>query len=174
MSTDAIWACTSCGACMQACPVFIEHVPKLIGMRRHLVMEKAEFPPRADRASSTTSSSGSIRGALPRASGPNGPRTTTSRCWPTTCAWNTCSSSAAPAPFDSRNRQTSLALAKIFNAAGLSWGILGTAEKCCGDPLRRLGNEYVFDHLARDNVATVQASTASARSSPSARIASTR
>ena len=54
--------------------------------------------------------------------------------------------------FDSRNRQTSLALAKIFTAAGLSWGILGTNEKCCGDPLRRLGNEYVFDQLARDNV----------------------
>ena len=54
--------------------------------------------------------------------------------------------------FDSRSRQTSLALAKIFNAAGLSWGILGTAEKCCGDPLRRLGNEYVFAQLARENV----------------------
>jgi Fe-S oxidoreductase len=55
--------------------------------------------------------------------------------------------------FDSRSRQTSLALAKIFNTGGLSWGILGTREKCCGDSLRRLGNEYVFDQLARENVA---------------------
>jgi Fe-S oxidoreductase len=53
---------------------------------------------------------------------------------------------------DSRSRQTALALARIFNQAGLSWGILGSREKCCGDPLRRLGNEYVFDMLARENV----------------------
>jgi len=58
--------------------------------------------------------------------------------------------------FDSRNRQTSLALARIFTKAGLSWGILGTREKCCGDPLRRLGNEYVFDQLARENVQLFQ------------------
>jgi len=54
--------------------------------------------------------------------------------------------------FDSRNRQTALALAAIFNRAGISWGILGAREKFCGDPLRRLGNEYVFDLLARENV----------------------
>jgi len=55
--------------------------------------------------------------------------------------------------FDSRNKQVTLALAMILNKAGVSWGILGKDEKCCGDSLRRLGNEYVFEKQAKENVA---------------------
>jgi len=55
--------------------------------------------------------------------------------------------------FDSRNKQVTLAIALLLNKAGVSWGILGKDEKCCGDSSRRLGNEYVFDKLAQENVA---------------------
>jgi len=54
--------------------------------------------------------------------------------------------------FDSRNKQVTLAIAQLLNNSGISWGILGKEEKCCGDSLRRLGNEYVFDKQAKENV----------------------
>ena len=142
---DALWACTTCGACM-VCPVFIEHVPKIVKMRRHLVENEAEFPDgapdplREHRAAVQP-------GGSPPASGRSGPRTWTSP--PRGRATlSTCSSSAAPAP-STPATQDPLAVVKILHAAGVSWGILGTDEKCCGDTLRRLGNEYVFDRWPR-------------------------
>ena len=65
---------------------------------------------------------------------------------------STSSTSAAPAPSTPRHKQVTVALATILDAAGVSWGILGKEEKCCGDSLRRLGNEYVFDKMAKENV----------------------
>lgn len=155
VSTDSIWACTSCGACMQACPVYIEHVPKLIALRRHLVMERSEFPPELMNLFENTEQRSNPWGIAP------GERAK----WAQDREIRILSEDAkvdylfyvgCSGAFDSRNRQTSLALAKLFNAAGLSWGILGTAEKCCGDSLRRLGNEYVFDQLARENVKSLK------------------
>lgn len=151
ISPDAIWACTTCGACMNACPVFIEHVPKLIDMRRHLVMEKAEFPPELLNLFENTEQRFNPWGIAP------GERAK----WAKEHEVRILADDAkvdylffvgCSGAFDSRSRKTSLALAKIFNQVGLSWGILGNREKCCGDPLRRLGNEYVFDSLARENV----------------------
>jgi Fe-S oxidoreductase len=151
VSPEAIWACTTCGACMNACPVFIEHVPKLIGMRRHLVMEKAEFPPELTNLFENTEQRFNPWGIAP-----------SERVkWAQDYEVRVMADDAkvdylffvgCSGALDSRSRQTTLALAKIFNQAGLSWGILGSREKCCGDPLRRLGNEYVFDTLARENV----------------------
>lgn len=153
VSVDAIWSCTSCGACMQACPVFIEHLPKLIALRRHLVMEKAEFPPPLLGLFENTEQRFNPWGIAPneRAKWAEGQeiRVLGNEVKVEYLFYVGCSGA-----FDSRNRQTSLALAKIFNAAGLSWGILGNSEKCCGDSLRRTGNEYVFDRLARENVQT--------------------
>jgi Fe-S oxidoreductase len=137
---------------MQVCPVYIEHVPKLIGLRRHLVMENAEFPPELIKLFENTEQRFNPWGIAPgeRAKWTYDQEVkiladdvTVEYLFFVGCA----------GAFDSRSRQTAIALAKIFNAAGLSWGILGTREKCCGDSLRRLGNEYVFDQLARDNVA---------------------
>ncbi len=65
---------------------------------------------------------------------------------------STCSTSAVPAPSTRRQKQVTVALATILNAAGVSWGILGKDEKCCGDSLRRLGNEFLFDKMAKQNV----------------------
>ncbi len=151
VSTEAIWACTSCGACMHVCPVFIEHVPKLIGLRRHLVMEKAEFPPELLNLFENTEQRFNPWGIAPGERGKWSQdreiKILVDNATVEYLFFVGCSGA-----FDSRNRQTSLALAKILNTAGLSWGILGSREKCCGDPLRRLGNEYVFDQLARNNV----------------------
>jgi Fe-S oxidoreductase len=136
---------------MRVCPVFIEHVPKLIGMRRHLVMEKAEFPPELmnlfDNVEQRFNPWGIAPGERGKWAQDRGVRVLADDVRVEYLFFAGCAGG-----LDSRNRHTALALAKIFDAAGLSWGILGAAEKCCGDSLRRLGNEYVFDRLARDNI----------------------
>ncbi len=152
VATDAIWACTTCGACMVTCPVFIEHVPKLIGMRRHLVMEKAQFSKELIAFFENTEQRSNPWGIVPsdRAKWTQDLAVKTIVDNPTAeyLFYVGCAGS-----FDSRNRRVVTALTAILNAANLSWAILGTEEKCCGDSLRRLGNEYVFDKLARENIA---------------------
>ena len=151
VATDAIWACTTCGACMVTCPVFIEHVPKLIGMRRHLVMEKAQFSKELIAFFENTEQRSNPWGIAPsdRAKWTQDLAVKTIADNPTAeyLFYVGCAGS-----FDSRNRRVVTALTAILNAANLSWAILGTEEKCCGDSLRRLGNEYVFDKLARENI----------------------
>jgi len=151
VSTDAIWACTTCGACMVKCPVFIEHVPKLIELRRHLVMEKADFAEELIAFFENSEQRFNPWGITPtdRAKWAQeldvkilADGTEVEYLFYVGCA----------GAFDSRNRQVTAAMTTILNAANLSWGILGTEEKCCGDSLRRLGNEYVFDQLVRDNI----------------------
>jgi Fe-S oxidoreductase len=151
VATDAIWACTTCGACMAKCPVFIEHVPKLIEMRRHLVMEKAQFTEELTAFFENSEQRFNPWGIAP----------TDRAKWAQDLDITLLSDGkeveylfyvGCAGAFDSRNRQVTTALTKILNAANISWGILGTEEKCCGDSLRRLGNEYVFDKLAQDNI----------------------
>jgi Fe-S oxidoreductase len=151
VATDAIWACTTCGACMVKCPVFIEHVPKIISMRQHLVMEKAQF---------SEELIGFFENSEQRFN-PWGIAPTDRTKWAQDLDIKILSEGAeveylfyvgCAGAFDSRNRQVTTALTSILNAANLSWGILGNEEKCCGDSQRRLGNEYVFDQLARDNI----------------------
>ncbi len=151
VSTESIWDCTTCGACMVKCPVFIEHVPKLIGMRRHLVMEKAEFPEELITFFENSEQRFNPWGIAP----------TDRAKWAQELDVKILAEGAkveylfyvgCAGAFDSRNRQVTTALTTILNTANLSWGILGTEEKCCGDSLRKLGNEYVFDQLARDNI----------------------
>ena len=153
VSKDAIWACTTCGACMVKCPVFIEHVPKIIEMRRHLVMEKAEFSEELIAFFENSEQRFNPWGIAP-----------TDRIkWAQDLNIKNLSEEegaqvdylfyvGCAGAFDSRNRQVTTALTEILNAANLSWGILGNEEKCCGDSLRRLGNEYVFDKLVKDNI----------------------
>jgi len=151
VATDAIWACTTCGACMAKCPVFIEHVPKLIEMRRHLVMEKAQFTEELTAFFENSEQRFNPWGIAP----------TDRAKWAQDLDITLLADGkkveylfyvGCAGAFDSRNRQVTTALTRILNAANISWGILGTEEKCCGDSLRRLGNEYVFDKLAQDNI----------------------
>ena len=151
VSEESIWGCTTCGACMEACPVFIEQMPKIIQMRRHLVENEAKFPEELLNLFENMEGRSNPWGIAPSE------RTKwcsqldvkpfnkeTEYLFYVGCAGS----------FDSRNKHVSVAMAQLLDKAGISWGILGKDEKCCGDSVRRLGNEYVFDRMARENVAT--------------------
>jgi len=151
IAVDAIWSCTTCGACMQKCPVFIEHVPKLIGLRRHLVMEKAAFPEELIAFFENSEQRFNPWGIAPNERDK----------WVHDRDIKILSHGAqveylfyvgCAGSFDPRGRMVTQAVGKILNAARISWGVLGNEEKCCGDSLRRLGNEYAFDILVKDNI----------------------
>jgi Fe-S oxidoreductase len=154
VSEDAIWDCTTCRACMEVCPVFIEHVPKLIDMRRYLVEMKAEFPEELLNFFENIENRSNPWGIAPpeRVKWCAGIEAKPFEAGKTEYLYYVGCSGA----FDSRSIQISLAMARILDAAGVSWGILGIDEPCCGDSVRRLGNEYLFDRMARANIKMFQ------------------
>jgi len=147
---DAIWACTTCGACMQACPVLIEQMPKIIKMRRFLVETESRFPEELLNLFENMEQRSNPWGIAP---GDRNKWVSTMQVRPFVAGeteyllYVGCAGS-----FDSRAKQVTVALAMVLNAAGVSWGILGKDEKCCGDSLRRLGNEFLFEKMALENV----------------------
>ncbi|HXE96826.1 MAG TPA: (Fe-S)-binding protein [Dongiaceae bacterium] len=148
---EAIWACTTCGACTSVCPVLIEQMPKIIKLRRHLVQEKAQFPEELLNLFENMEQRSNPWGLAPsertRWSSQLGDRSfkpgETEYLLFVGCA----------GAFDSRSKHVTVALATILDAAGVSWGTLDKEEQCCGDSVRRLGNEFVFDRMAKENVA---------------------
>ena len=148
---DAIWACTTCYACVEACPVHIEHVPKLTDTRRHLVMEASEFPEELQN----------LFNNLERNSNPWGLGAHTRAHW----AEGLDIKIGEPAEylfyvgcagsFDDRNKKVSIATAKLLKEAGVDFTILGEMEACNGDPARRAGNEFLFQMMAEMNVDTM-------------------
>ena len=151
VSTESVWECTTCGACLDKCPVFIEHPPKLLGMRRHLVMEKVEFPEELV----------SFFENIEQRSNPWGIAPTERGKWAQSLGVPRYSAeegheyllyTGCLGAYDSRAKKVTSSLAAILNDASVSYGILGPEEACCGDSMRRLGNEYIFDKMARENV----------------------
>jgi Fe-S oxidoreductase len=149
ISEEVIWACTTCGACMEVCPVFIEHVPRIVDMRRNVVEMKAKFPDELLTFFENMEQRSNPWGIAPPerlkwAAGIDVKPfdSDTEYLFYVGCA----------GAFDARNRRVTLALSRILNASGISWGVLGKNEMCCGDSLRRLGNEFVFDKMAKDNI----------------------
>ena len=152
---DMVWDCVTCGACVQACPVSIEHVDHIVDLRRHLVMVDASFPPEAEpmlrdveRASNPWGKAQSERadwaaGLGVRVLEPGDPA-------PEYLYWVGCAGS-----FDERARRTTEATATLLQSAGVDFAILGPRESCTGDPARRIGNEYVFQAFAEQNVETL-------------------
>ncbi len=153
-TSETIWSCTTCGACLEACPVMIEHMPKIVKMRRHLVEMESKFPEELLNLFEN----------MEQRSNPWGIAPADRTKWHSTMAvqpfvageteyllYVGCSGT-----FDSRQKHVTVALATILDAAGISWGILGKEEKCCGDSVRRLGNEFLFDKMARENVKLFQ------------------
>jgi len=154
ISHDVLWACTTCGACHQECPVFIEPIPKIVEMRRHLVMEEADFPETMQQALRSLEERGHpFRGTSATrtdwAKG-LGVKTVASNGRPDVLYWVGCA-----AAFDERNQKVAGALAKLLQRAGVNFSILGEEERCTGDPARRIGNEYLYQMLAGENIATL-------------------
>ena len=150
VSEEVLWECTTCGACMEVCPVNVEHVHHIIDLRRNLVQLQARFP---DELLNLFEN-------MEQRSNPWGIAPSERAKWASDIDVKPFSADATEylyyvgcaGAFDARSRRTTLAVTKILNAAGVSWGILGKDESCCGDSLRRLGNEYVFDRMAQENI----------------------
>jgi Fe-S oxidoreductase len=153
LKPETVWACTSCGWCETACPVFIENIPRLIDMRRHKVQVEADFPPEIQRVFEGMERQGNPWGLGQDrrdewAADLNLPRWTDGGTyeylWFVGCAGS----------YDDRQKKVTRALAKILGEAGVSFAILGKDEVCNGESARRMGNEYLFQTLAKTNVET--------------------
>jgi len=154
-SDEVVWDCVTCGACVEACPVSIEHVDHIVDLRRNLVMVESRFPDEAQP----------MLRDVERAGNPWGQAATERADWaaalgvrvlepgepaPEVLYWVGCA-----AAFDERARTAAASTAKLLRAAGVDFAILGPREACTGDPARRMGDEYTFQALAAQNVATL-------------------
>jgi Fe-S oxidoreductase len=151
IAEETLWSCTMCGACMDQCPVFIEHVPKIAEMRRHLVLDESRMPHEAETA---------LR-AIENVANPYGISHQRRTDWaigldvPTLADrpdaeyvyWVGCA-----VAFDERSRSIATSLVAILRTAQVDFAVLGSEERCTGDPARRIGNEYLFQERARQNI----------------------
>ncbi len=153
VNTDAIWSCTTCRSCSEQCPVMIEHVDKIIDIRRHLVMTRNEFPKEV----------GTTLKNIESKSNPWGMASGKRFDWAKDQNIPTLADTENPeylfyvgcaGSFDDRAKEITLATAKILKAAGVRFAVMGKKEKCCGDPARRMGNEYLFQSIAQENIDT--------------------
>jgi Fe-S oxidoreductase len=153
-----IWDCVTCGACVEACPVSIEHIDHIVDLRRSRVMVDSAFPAEAEP----------MLRDIERSGNPWGKPQTERAVWaeslgvrvlepgqraPEYLYWVGCAAS-----FDERARASAESTAKLLQRAGVDFAILGPREACTGDPARRMGNEYVFQSYAEQNVATLNES----------------
>jgi Fe-S oxidoreductase len=154
---EVIWDCTTCGACVQACPVNIEHIDSIIDMRRNLVMGESRFPKEMQSALQNLETTGNPWGSPPqeRMAWAQG----TSRQEPLEIKhvsdapdadilfWVGCAGA-----FDDRNKKVTYDFAKLMQIAGVNFAVLGPDESCTGDPARRMGAEYIYQMLAKQNI----------------------
>ncbi len=154
ITDEVLWDCTTCRACMEACPVFVEHVPKIIDMRRNLVLEQSQMPETAANALKSIEQRGHPwRGT-----------TATRTDWAKGIDVKVLSDNkdidilfwvGCTAALEDRSMKISASFARLLKDAGVNFGILGMEEFCCGDPARRMGNEYLFQMMAQKNVETL-------------------
>ncbi len=153
---EELWACTTCAACVEACPVTIEHIDKIVDMRRYLTMMEAAAPPEAQRAMTN----------IERAGNPWGEPREARADWAADLGVPTFAAKpdaeylyfvGCAASYDRRNQRVARALVSILRGAGVSFAILGREETCNGDPARRMGNEYLWQTQARLNIETLAA-----------------
>jgi Fe-S oxidoreductase len=148
---DTLWACTTCGACQEVCPVFIEHPLKIIQMRQNLVLEQEKTPPELQRTFRNIERQGNPWGLdkgqrMDWAKGLPVP-TLEDNPDPEYILWVGCAGA-----FDNRIVKQTRAMTKVLDAAGVDYAVLGHMESCTGDPSRRAGNEMQFQELAAQNI----------------------
>jgi len=151
---EALWQCTSCAACMQECPVMIEHVPAIIDMRRSLVMMESEFPNELQTPFNNIENNSSPW-AFPtdaRADWTEGTnvKEAAEKEEFDVLFWVGCAGA-----FDDRAKDISVSFATLMEKAGINFAILGKEEQCTGDPARRAGNEYLANSLIEMNIETL-------------------
>ena len=157
ISLDVLWSCTSCGACVEECPVDIEHVDHIVNMRRFQVLVESEFP---------TELGGTFRN-LEKAGNPWGANKQDREGWIAECDfpvrivsgelpeeveylfWVGCAGA-----YEERAKKTTKAVAELLHMAGVNFAVLGKRETCTGDPARRSGNEFLYQILAAENIET--------------------
>ena len=154
INEEAIWDCVNCGACMEECPVVVEHVPTIMDMRRYLVMEESRMPDTAMNALLSIEQRGHPwRGTqYSRTDWAEGLDVPILAEHPQaeTLLWVGCT----PA-LEQRSQAIARSMAKVLKAAKVDFAILGEEERCTGDPARRMGNEYLFQMLAQQNIETL-------------------
>jgi Fe-S oxidoreductase len=152
---EMVWDCVTCGACVHECPVSIEHIDHIVDLRRELVMMQSRFPQEADSMMRDVERVGNPWGK------PQGDRASWAEGLgvrvldegdepPEVLYWVGCA-----AAYDERARKAAESTVKLLQRAGVDFAILGARESCTGDPARRMGNEYVFQAYAEQNVATL-------------------
>ena len=148
---EELWDCTTCRACQEACPVYIEHIDKIIDMRRNLVLERATIPETGEGALRSIEARGHPwRGTMAtRTDWAEGLdiKILTDDSDIDILYWVGCTGA-----LEDRSMKVAQAIGRLFKLAGVNFGILGTEESCCGDPARRLGNEYLFQMQAQSNI----------------------
>ncbi len=164
---EAVWQCTTCGWCVEGCPVLIEHVDSIVEIRRNLVLEDAKFPKELNVVFRGMETAGNPWGQprssrldwakgmdVPVLGADGGPDAEAMRSGGV-LYWVGCAGA-----FDERNRKVVRAMAALLRQAGVPFAVLGSVESCSGDPARRAGNEYLYQMLAQENVATLTAAHA--------------
>ena len=149
-----LWACTTCMACVQECPVNIEHVDAIVDMRRNLVLMESAFPPEVqvvfrNLENNFTPWAFAASNRADWAEGMNIPRMAEGGDIEV-LFWVGCAGS-----YDTRYKKVTQAFSRLMQQAGIKFAILGTEEKCSGDPARRIGNEYLAQTLMKENVQTL-------------------
>ncbi len=156
LGKDAIWSCTTCRACQEICPAAVEHVNKVVDVRRNLVLMEGEFP-----GEEVTAAMGNVEVN----GNPLGLTFASRGDWAKDLPVSLMSDCAEVdilyfvgcyASFDKRNIKVATAFVKLCAAAGIKVGILGKEEKCCGEPMRKMGNEYLYQTLAAENIAIIK------------------
>ena len=151
---DEFWSCTNCAACMEACPVNIEHVPKMIDMRRYKVLMEGDMAPELQTTFMNMETNYNPYGFAFGERGAWIPEELNVKSIAEDAEVDYVYFVGCAASYDKRNQKVGLALIKILQQAGLKVGVLGAEEACCGDAAMRGGNEYLFHSLATQNIET--------------------
>ncbi len=151
VTEEVLWSCTTCRACEERCPIFVEIIPKIVEMRRYLVLMESRMPTEAGRTLRSLQNNGNPWGLARTARGEWVGKTQVRKLAEGDeveyLYWVGCFGA-----FDDRSKAITEATVKIFQAAGLDFGVLGEGETCCGDSARRLGNEYLYQTMAQENI----------------------